>query len=344
MDLKQIVRPNIYNMKPYSSARDDFKGDASIFLDANENPHRQEYNRYPDPRQQKIKERLSCIKKINTDHIFLGNGSDEAIDLIFRIFCEPSVDNVIITEPTYGMYEVCANINNVAIKKVLLNTDFSLNTSDILNAVDKNTKVIFICSPNNPTANLFDPSEITKLIKSFKGIVVIDEAYIDFSAKESWIKMIDEYPNLIVIQTLSKAWGLAAIRLGMAFASKEIIGLFNKVKYPYNINELTQEYALAQLSKLDVKEAWVKELVNQRNILKKELQEISFIKKIYPSDANYLLIKVDDAPLRYQQLASKGIIVRNRNTMPLCSNCLRITIGTENENKQLLSVLKELSR
>lgn len=331
-------------MKPYSSARDDFKGNASIFLDANENPHRKEYNRYPDPRQQKIKDRLSEIKKIAPDNIFLGNGSDEAIDLIFRIFCEPSIDNVIIPEPTYGMYEVCANINNVAIKRVFLNTDFSLNTSDILNTVDKNTKVIFICSPNNPTANLFDTSEMTKILKSFQGIVVIDEAYIDFSTKESWIRMIDEYPNLIVIQTLSKAWGLAAIRLGMAFSSKEIIDLFNKVKYPYNINELTQEYALTQLSKLDEKEYWVNELVNQRNILKEELQEISFIKKVYPSDANYLLIKVDDASLRYEQLASKGIIVRNRNTMPLCSNCLRITIGTEKENNQLLSVLKELSK
>lgn len=344
MNLKQIVRPNIYNMKPYSSARDDFKGNASIFLDANENPYRKEYNRYPDPRQQKIKDRLSEIKKIASDNIFLGNGSDEAIDLIFRIFCEPSIDNVIISEPTYGMYEVCANINNVAIKRVLLNTDFSLNTSAILNAVDKNTKVIFICSPNNPTANLFDTSEVTKILKNFQGIVVIDEAYIDFSTKESWIKMIDEYPNLIVIQTLSKAWGLAAIRLGMAFSTKEIIDLFNKVKYPYNINELTQEYALTQLSKLDEKESWVNELVNQRNILKKELQEISFIKKVYPSDANYLLIKVDDASLRYEQLASKGIIVRNRNTMPLCANCLRITIGTEKENDQLLSVLKELSK
>lgn len=331
-------------MKPYSSARDDFKGNASIFLDANENPYRKEYNRYPDPRQQKIKDRLSEIKKIASDNIFLGNGSDEAIDLIFRIFCEPSIDNVIIPEPTYGMYEVCANINNVAIKRVLLNTDFSLNTSAILNAVDKNTKVIFICSPNNPTANLFDTSEVTKILKNFQGIAVIDEAYIDFSTKESWIKMINEYPNLIVIQTLSKAWGLAAIRLGMAFSTKEIIELFNKVKYPYNINELTQEYALTQLSKLDEKESWVNELVNQRNILKKELQEISFIKKVYPSDANYLLIKVDDASLRYEQLASKGIIVRNRNTMPLCANCLRITIGTEKENDQLLSVLKELSK
>lgn len=342
MNLQQLVRKNIWDLKAYSSARDEFKGEASVYLDANENPHREKYNRYPDPRQEKVKAKIGKIKGIDSKNIFLGNGSDEAIDLIIRIFCEPGVDNIVNPDPTYGMYEVCANINNVELRKVLLDEDFTLNADKLLEATDENSKVIFLCSPNNPSANLFNEKEVEKVLTKFKGIVVLDEAYIDFASTESWIAELDKYPNLVVIQTLSKAWGLAAIRMGMAFASPEIIGLLSKVKYPYNINELAQEYALVQLEKLEEKNAWVADLLEQRSILMEALKTLSFVKKIYPSDANYVLIKVDDANAKYKQLADRGVIVRNRSSVALCKDCLRITIGTKKENEELIAILRQL--
>lgn len=342
MNLQQLVRKNIWNLKPYSSARDEFKGEASVYLDANENPHREKYNRYPDPRQEKVKARLATIKGVASEQIFLGNGSDEAIDLIIRVFCEPGIDNIVNPDPTYGMYEVCANINDVELRKVALDEGFTLNADKLLAATDEHSKVIFLCSPNNPSANLFNASEIEKILTQFKGIVVIDEAYIDFAPTESWIKRLHQFPNLIVIQTLSKAWGLAAIRMGMAFSSPEIISLLSKVKYPYNINELAQEYALTQLQKVEEKNAWVADLLQQREVLMLALKDLSFVEKIYPSDANYVLVKVDNANAKYKQLADRGVIVRNRSSVALCKDCLRITIGTKKENEELITMLKEL--
>lgn len=342
MNLQQLVRENIWALKPYSSARDEFKGEASVYLDANENPHREKYNRYPDPRQEKVKAKIGAIKGIGTEHIFLGNGSDEAIDLIIRVFCEPGVDNIVNPDPTYGMYEVCANINDVELRKVALDENFSLDADKLLAATDEKSKVIFLCSPNNPSANLFNEKEIEKVLTQFKGIVVLDEAYIDFAPSESWITKLDKYPNLVVIQTLSKAWGLAAIRMGMAFASPEIIGLLSKVKYPYNINELAQEYALAQLERVEEKNAWVADLLQQREVLMETLKALPFVKKIYPSDANYILVKVDDANAKYKLLADKGVIVRNRSSVAFCKDCLRITIGTKSENEELIETLKKI--
>ena len=342
MDLKQLVRENIWALKPYSSARDDFKGEASVYLDANENPHREKYNRYPDPHQEKVKAKISKIKNVPTEQIFLGNGSDEAIDLILRVFCNPGVDNIVNPDPTYGMYEVCAHINDVELRKVSLEEDFSLNAQKLLDATDEKTKVIFLCSPNNPSANLFNKSEVEKILTQFKGIVVIDEAYIDFSAKDTWMNRLNEFPNMIIIQTLSKAWGLAAIRMGMAFASAEIIGLLSKVKYPYNINQLAQEYALEQLDKEAEKDAWVADILQEREILVKALTQLPYVQKIYPSDANFVLVKVEDANGKYKALADAGVIVRNRSSVTLCENCLRITIGTKIENEELLETLDKL--
>ena len=341
MNLKKLVRKNIWELKAYSSARDEFKGEASVYLDANENPHREKYNRYPDPRQESVKAKIGKIKNIPSEHIFLGNGSDEAIDLIIRVFCEPGVDNIVNPDPTYGMYEVCANINNVELRKVLLDENFTLNADKLLAATDKNSKVVFLCSPNNPSANLFNEKEIEKVLTQFNGIVVIDEAYIDFAPTESWITKLDKYPNLIVIQTLSKAWGLAAIRMGMAFASPEIIGLLSKVKYPYNINELAQEYALIQLDKEEEKDRWVADLLKERDVLMKLLPTLPFVEKMYPSDANYILVKVDDATTKYKKMAEMGVIVRNRSSVALCKDCLRITVGTKKENEELIAALKE---
>lgn len=342
MDLNKLVRKNIQSLKAYSSARDEFKGEASVYLDANENPLNGPYNRYPDPLQWKLKERVSKIKGVEVDKIFFGNGSDEPIDIVYRVFCEPGKDNVVAIDPSYGMYKVCADINNVEYRQVLLNDDYSLNADLLLKKVDEQTKLIFLCSPNNPSANILDKSEVLKVITSFKGIVIIDEAYIDFSIKNSWLPDLDTYPNLIVLQTFSKAWGLAAIRLGMAFASVEIISYFNKVKYPYNINILTQNFVLEELNKTSLKEEWVKTLIAQREWLNNNLGQVSFVEKIYPSDANFILVKVKDANKTYNSLVEKGIIVRNRNSISLCRDCLRITVGTESENKILIESLKSL--
>ena len=312
-DLKNIVRPNIWNLKPYSCARDEFQGEASVYLDANESPYNAPYNRYPDPLQWDLKKEIEKIKKVDAKQIFLGNGSDEAIDLVYRAFCEPCRDNVVAIEPTYGMYGVCADINNVAYKNVKLNEDFSLNTENLLNAIDDNTKVIWLCSPNNPTGNLLDACEIEKILNSFQGIVVVDEAYIDFSSTESWALQLDKYPNLIVLQTFSKAWASAGIRLGLAFASTDIIAIFNKIKYPYNINILTQKLALETIGKKDLISSWKKTTIIERDRMIKELSQLPITTFIHPSDANFLLVKVNDANKIYQELVKKGIIVRNRN-------------------------------
>lgn len=342
MNLKQLVRENIWALKPYSSARDDFKGEASVYLDANENPHREKYNRYPDPHQEAVKAKISKIKGVPTEQIFLGNGSDEAIDIILRVFCNPGVDNIVNPDPTYGMYEVCAHINDVELRKVKLEEDFSLNADNLLAATDEKSKVIFLCSPNNPSANLYNKDEVEKVLRGFNGIVVIDEAYIDFSAKDTWMSRLNEFPNLIIIQTLSKAWGLAAIRMGMAFASPEIIALMSKVKYPYNINQLAQEYALVQLDSEGEKDSWVADILHEREVLVDALSLLPYVKYIYPSDANFVLVKVEDANGKYKALADMGVIVRNRSSVTLCENCLRITVGTQKENKELISSLQKL--
>ncbi len=341
--LKELVRENIWELKPYSCARDEFKGEAKAYLDANENPFNTLYNRYPDPLQWAVKEKIADIKYVKPSQIMLGVGSDEPIDLIFRVFCEPKIDNVVAINPTYGMYGVCADINNVEYRQVNLEADFSLNAEKVLAAADKNTKVVFLCSPNNPTGNLLNTTEIEKILKGFDGIVVIDEAYIDFSDKASWISKLNKYPQMVILQTFSKAWGLAAARCGMAFASEEIISFFNKVKYPYNINILTQKLILEKLENIDIKENWVKEILSQRTLMIEELEQLSIVTHIYPTDANFVLVKVDDANLRYKQLVEKGIIVRNRNSVTLCENCLRITIGTAQDNKELLNALRSLA-
>ena len=343
MNLELFVRKSIFNLKPYSCARDEFKGEASVYLDANESPYNSSYNRYPDPLHEKLKERISQIKKINPARIMLGNGSDEVIDLIFRIFCEPSIDNVVAIEPTYGMYKVCADINNVEYRKVLLDENFQPDAEKLLAAANKHTKVIFLCSPNNPSGNLLNRSEIRKTVEGFQGIVIIDEAYIDFSNEQSWLSDLDKYPNLIVLHTFSKAWGLASLRCGMAFASEDIIALFNKVKYPYNLSTLVQQTVFEQLSSGDkFKTGWVNQIIEQREPLASALKTLSLVEKIYPSDANFLLVKVDDANGIYKKLVDKGVIVRNRNSISLCGNCLRITVGNKEENSLLFESLKML--
>ena len=334
-----LLRKNIQTLEPYSCARDEFKGEASVYLDANESPYNAPYNRYPDPLQWKLKQKISEIKHIPAGNIFLGNGSDEAIDLVYRAFCEPGVDNVVAIEPTYGMYKVSAAINDIEYRKVQLNSNFQFDAGDLLAAADDNTKVIWICSPNNPTGNLMNSAEIITLLEQFRGIVVLDEAYIDFAAQESFTTQINDYPNLIILQTLSKAWGSAAIRLGMAFASHEIIAVFNKIKYPYNINLLTQEKALEMLKNEAHMKDWVEKTLAERKNLIDELLKLKMVKHIYPTDANFVLIKVDDANATYQYLVEKGIIVRNRNTVSLCLGCLRITVGTKEENGTLLEEL-----
>lgn len=342
MNLQQLVRKNIWNLKAYSSARDEFKGEASVYLDANENPLNGPYNRYPDPLQWKLKEKVSEIKQVDIQKIFFGNGSDEPIDIVIRIFCEPTVDNIVAIDPTYGMYKVCADINNVEYRSVLLKDNFILDADAVLKATDDKSKIIFLCSPNNPSGNLLNKEEVLKIIQGFSGIVVLDEAYIDFAPEASWVSQLDKYPNLVILQTFSKAWGIAAVRLGMAFASPEIISLFNKVKYPYNINILTQNFVQSELDKIQLKEEWVKTLLAQRVYLVQELLKISFIEKIYPSDANFILVKVPNANNTYNKLVDQGIIIRNRNTVSLCNGCLRITIGTKEENNKLISALKSI--
>lgn len=341
MNLEQLVRKNIWNLKPYSSARDEFKGEASVFLDANENPLRDNYNRYPDPLQWELKQKIANVKGVAPEQIFLGNGSDEPIDLVIRIFCEPRVDNIVAIDPTYGMYQVCADINDVEYRKVLLNEDFTLDVNRLLSTVDNNTKLIFLCSPNNPTGNLLNRQEVEKVVNSFSGIVVLDEAYIDFASEKSWLAVLDKYPNLIILQTFSKAWGLAAVRLGMAFASPDIIKFFNKVKYPYNVNILTQEFVAKALDHESEKQQWVNILLKGREYLQTELQKLPFVEYIYPTDANFILIKVPDANYIYKKLADKGVIVRNRNSVSLCAGCLRITVGTKEENERLIKELQK---
>ena len=342
MNLQQLVRKNIWNLKAYSSARDEFKGEASVYLDANENPLNSPYNRYPDPLQWKLKEKVSEIKHVDIQQIFFGNGSDETIDIVIRIFCEPTIENIVAIDPTYGMYKVCADINNVEYRSVLLKDNFTLDANAVLKATDDKSKIIFLCSPNNPSGNLLNKEEVLKIVQGFSGIVVLDEAYIDFAPEASWVSELDKYPNLIILQTFSKAWGIAAVRLGMAFASPEIISLFNKVKYPYNINILTQNFVQSELDKIQLKEEWVKTLLAQRVYLVQELLKISFIEKIYPSDANFILVKVPDANDTYNKLVNQGIIIRNRNTVSLCNGCLRVTIGTKEENNKLISALKSI--
>lgn len=341
MDLQKLLRKNISELLPYSCARDEFQGEASVYLDANENPYNAPYNRYPDPLQIEVKKRISALKSIPQENIFLGNGSDEPIDLMYRAFCEPRIDNVVAIEPTYGMYKVCAGINDVEYRKVLLDENFQFSSADLLKAADDNTKLIWLCSPNNPTGNSLNPEEIQSVIKQFDGIVVVDEAYIDFSEQESFIAKLDQYPNLVILQTFSKAWGSAAIRLGMAFADKGIIAILNKIKYPYNVNILTQQQALTTLDNADRTKQWVKTLLNERNNLTDALKRLPLVQHIYPTDANFVLIKVNDANAVYKYLTQKGIIVRNRNNVSLCMNSLRITVGTPEENKKLLEELEK---
>lgn len=342
MDLSKLIRPNILRLKPYSSARDEFHGEASVFLDANENPLNNPYNRYPDPLQRSLKIKVAEIKKVDPSYLFFGNGSDEPIDLVYRVFCEPGIDNVVAMDPSYGMYGVCADINNVEYRKVLLTDSFDIDAERILSSTDENTKVIFLCSPNNPTGNDIDSVEVMKILDNFNGIVVIDEAYIDFSERESYLSVLTKYPNMIVLQTFSKAWGLASVRLGMAFANPEIIGYFNKVKYPYNINLLTQNFVENEIRQTDRKSGWVKMIVDERIKLFEKLASLPLVKKIYKSDANFILIKVDDANGIYNNLVRKGVIVRNRNNVSLCMGCLRITVGTPEENEILLKELKNI--
>ena len=341
--LQQLTRPNIWSLAPYSSARSEYSGRiANVFLDANENPYNAPYNRYPDPLQHEVKAILSNIKGVPEECIFLGNGSDEAIDLVYRCFCEPGKDNVVAICPTYGMYEVCADINNVEYRNVMLDERYQIDADRLLAACDDNTKVIWLCSPNNPTGNNLDREEVVKGVTQFQGLVVVDEAYIDFSNETSIARQLYKYPNLIVLQTMSKAWGSAAIRLGMAFASKEIIDLYNKVKYPYNINELTQKQALQRLSDTHAVEQWVKILLLERDRMMLAFSELRICQQVYPSDANFFLAKVDDAQQTYDYLVDRGIIVRNRTRVKLCQNCLRITIGTKDENNELLGALRSM--
>ena len=342
ISLEQLVRPNIWKLAPYSSARDEYSGkEAHVFLDANENPYNGPYNRYPDPLQRELKQMLKKVKGVPEEMIFLGNGSDEAIDLAYRVFCNPGRDNVVAIAPTYGMYQVCADINDVEYRQVLLDENFDFKAADLLAACDKHTKIIWLCSPNNPTGNSLNRDEILKVVEGFEGIVIVDEAYIDFSQQMSMRQELPAHPNLIILQTMSKAWGSAAIRLGMAFASKDIITIYNKVKYPYNVNQLTQEQALAMLKDPFEVDKWVKILMAERSRLMQAFMELPICEKIYKTDANFFLAKVTDANAIYNYLVDKGVIVRNRNKVQLCQNCLRITIGNRTENNELLSALRQ---
>lgn len=342
--IQELTRPNIWRLKPYSSARDEYKGvEASVFLDANENPYNGPHNRYPDPLQCELKNELAKVKKVGADHIFLGNGSDEAIDLVFRAFCEPRIDNVVAIDPTYGMYQVCAEVNDVEYRKVLLDEQFCFSADKLLAAADEYTKVIFLCSPNNPTGNDLPRAEIEKLLSSFQGLVVLDEAYNDFSEVPSFLTELEKYPNLIVLQTFSKAWGCAAIRLGMAFASPQIIAVFNKIKYPYNVNLLTQKQAIEMLHRYYEVERWVRTLKEERGYLEAAFAKLPCTVKMYPSNANFFLARVTDAVKIYNYLVGQGIIVRNRHSVTLCGNCLRVTVGTRIENNKLIEALKNFS-
>ena len=340
--LEQLCRKNIWELAPYSSARNEYAGrEAHVFLDANENPYNQPYNRYPDPLQLELKAQLSKVKGVPADCIFLGNGSDEAIDLPYRCFCNPGQDNVVAIEPTYGMYKVCADINDVEYRPVLLDEQYQITADKLLAATDDHTKIIWLCTPNNPTGNSLNRDEVVKVIEQFEGLVIVDEAYSDFASQRSLRFDLAKYPNLIVLNTMSKAWGCAAIRLGMAFASKEIIELFNKVKYPYNVNALTQQQALEALKRpIDVEE-WVKVLLQERTRMMQAFAELPICEKVYPTEANFFLAKMSDATRIYNYLVDLGIIVRNRTRVQLCQNCLRITIGTKSENSELIAALRQ---
>jgi histidinol-phosphate aminotransferase len=341
MDINNLLRKNIQNLKPYSSARDEYSGDAMVFLDANENPFNEPYNRYPDPLQKELKQKISSLKNISANRIFLGNGSDEPIDLLIRAFCEPGNDNIVTINPTYGMYQVAADTNDIEVIKVSLTQDFELDSKQILQAVNGNTKLIFLCSPNNPSGNSLNKDAMLEIIQNFDGLVIVDEAYIDFAPGKSLLPEINKYPNLVILQTFSKAWGMAGIRLGMAFASVEIILMLNKIKYPYNINILTQQKALVLLENKDQVDIWVKKLIEEREKMAKYLAKLHFVTKIYPSDANFLLVSMTDARAIYNYLVENGIIVRDRSKIHLCDNSLRITIGTMDEDIVLLQALKD---
>lgn len=345
-NVQNLVRANIKTLKPYASARDEYKDATTsemIFLDANENPFENGVNRYPDPQQRSVKELLSRIKNIDSEQILLGNGSDEVLDLIFRAFCEPNQDNIITLPPTYGMYAVLANINAIENRAVLLTKGFQPEVAAILKEVDENSKILFLCSPNNPSGNSFTAEIVEDLLTKFNGLVVIDEAYIDFSEQNSWLEKLAQFPNLIITQTLSKAYGLAGIRLGVCYASEEIIKILNRIKPPYNVNELTQQRALERLSKTAVVANEVSEIKQQRTLVLKSLKTVSCIQRIHPTDCNFVMVQVDHATARYKQLIAKGIVVRNRTTQALCENCLRLTIGTPLENQQLIQALIEIS-
>lgn len=343
-DLNQLVRKNIAELTPYSSARDEYTGEGALLLDANENPFNAPYNRYPDPHQVLLKQKIANVKGVDPSALFLGNGSDEAIDLLFRVFCEPGRDNVVAISPTYGMYKVCADINNVQYLSVPLNEDFSLNTQRLEDAVNEYTKLLFICSPNNPTSNSFDPAEILSLVKKLNLIVVLDEAYIDFSNQKSLVQAVNENCNLVVLQTFSKAWGLAGIRLGMAIACPAIIGLMSKVKYPYNINMLTLNFALEAVERQEAVNEWINRLLLERKAMEKKLKKYRFVEQVYPSDANFLLVKVRKPKKIYTYLVEKKIIVRDRSNVELCVGSLRITIGSEEENRRLNEALMDYQR
>ncbi|UZH55025.1 histidinol-phosphate transaminase [Salinimicrobium tongyeongense] len=343
-NLEKLVRPNVLKMKPYSSARDEYKTDGRkmTFLDANENPFENGVNRYPDPQQGKLKAVLASQKGVSASKILLGNGSDEVLDLIFRAFCRPQVDNVITLPPTYGMYKVLAGLNEIEDREVVLKSNFQPDLAAILEQVDEHTKIIFLCSPNNPTGNSFSEASVEKILKNFNGLVVIDEAYIDFSAEESWLQRLEGFPNLVITQTLSKAYGLAGIRLGICYASEEIINLLNKIKPPYNVNELTQQRALDRLSKPEEVNREVQLILQERELLQDNLSKMAFVKEIFPSDANFLLVRVEDATAKYRQLLEAGVVVRNRSSQQLCENTLRFTVGTPEENQELLKKLRQL--
>lgn len=342
MDLQQLIRKNIQALKPYSSARDEYTGEAMVFLDANENPFNAPYNRYPDPLQRELKVAISKQKSCEADQIFLGNGSDEPIDLLFRAFCEPGKDNIVTIDPTYGMYQVAADINNIEVRKVKLNDNYGFSAEALLEKTDKHTKLIFVCSPNNPTGNLLDNNELIKLIQTFEGLVILDEAYIDFAPGASLLPKLSHYENLVILQTFSKAWGMAGIRLGMAFANPEIIRVFNKIKYPYNINMLTQQKAVELIEQEADKNQWVELLIQERKALEEKLSKLPFVVKVFPSDANFLLVKMYDARGIYDFLVENGIIVRDRSKVVLCDDSLRITVGSPEENQILLDKLNEL--
>jgi len=338
--IKDLVRKNILELVPYSSARDEYNGKDAILMDANESPYNRPFNRYPDPRQGELREKLGIMLHISPENLFLGNGSDEAIDLLIRVFCNPGRDRIIVQDPSYGMYKVCADVNDVAVDFAELDPEFSLNAERILGLVKSVTKMVFLCSPNNPTSNLLEKSEIEKVLKSFRGIVVVDEAYIDFAGKVGLITLLDTYPGLVILRTLSKAWAAAGIRLGMALADPQVIRFMNMVKYPYNVNLLTQEKAMELLSNEEKMQEWVEMILSERDRVKGELEALDIIRFIHPSDANFLLVRVDDPDGLYDYLAKSGVIVRNRSRMTHCNGCLRISIGTRDENDRLIELIK----